>query len=71
MDKELTNSEASPTTLRTVTETEKILRCSRTFLWQLRKSGDIQAIKAGKKVLIPQSSIDAFLNQNKEEVYVG
>ena len=54
--------------LRTQNETQRALRCSRTFLWKERKAGKIKAIKAGKKVLFLQSAIDAYLKINQEEV---
>ena len=52
--------------LRTAIEAQQSLRCSRTFLWKERKSGRIKAIKAGRKVLFSQSSIDAYLELNQE-----
>lgn len=54
--------------LCTASETQMILRCSRTFLWKERKSGNLKAIKAGKKLLFSQTSIDAYLNLKQEEV---
>lgn len=54
--------------LHTASETQKALRCSRTFLWKERKAGKIKAIKAGKKVLFSQQSIDDYLKLSQEEV---
>lgn len=68
MYKESADIPTKAETFRTVKETEEILRCCRTFLWSLRRSGQIQCIKAGRKVLIPQSSIDVYIALNKEEV---
>ena len=52
--------------LLTRAEVKKMLRCSHVFLYQLRKKGKIQAIKAGKKVLFKRSAVNAFINSNQE-----
>jgi excisionase family DNA binding protein len=59
---------ASQGAIHTTIETQKALRCSRTFLWKERKAGKIKAIKVGRKVLFSQSSIDAYLKISQEEV---
>lgn len=71
MEKTIINLPTSQRTLRTTDEAQKTLRCSRTFLWKERKAGKIQAIKAGRKVLFSQGSIDAYLKLNQEEVING
>lgn len=47
--------------LLTVAQAQKYLSCSDVFLWSLRKEGKIHSVNAGKKILIPKSSIDAYL----------
>ncbi len=52
--------------LLTVDESQSYLKCSRTFLWQIRKQGLIKTVKAGpKKVLLTKSSIDHYLKLNE------
>lgn len=68
MGNKTTYLEAIQGKLRTQNETQRALRCSRTFLWKERKAGKIKAIKAGAKVLFSQSSIDAYIALNQEEV---
>lgn len=55
------------TELLTVSEAAAYLKCSREFIWKLRKKGDIETVHAGNKVLLPKSSIDNFLKL-KEDV---
>lgn len=47
--------------LMTVEEASQYLKCSQVFLWKKRKEGKIIAVNAGKKVLYPKSSLDAYL----------
>lgn len=54
--------------LLTLNEAAQYLRVSVVFLWQKRKEGAIQSIKAGKKVLIRKSAIEAYLQANTKEV---
>ena len=68
MEQITTDLQRSQGPLRTASETQKELRCSRTFLWKERKAGKLKAIKAGRKLLFSQSSINAYLNLNQEEV---
>ncbi len=54
--------------LLTINQAAKYLKCSRVFLWQQRKKGQISTINVGKKkLLIPKASIDAFLKLNQKE----
>jgi excisionase family DNA binding protein len=57
--------------LLTLTEAADYLRVSKVFLWQKRKEGLIQFIKAGKKVLIRKSAIESYLAANTKEVIHG
>lgn len=57
--------------LLTLKEAADYLRVSKVFIWKIRKEGSIQSIKAGKKVLIRKSAIDAYLNANTMEVAHG
>ena len=54
-------SHAPVSDLLTVNEAAAYLKCSREFLWKLRKKGSIETVYAGNKVLLPKSSIDNFL----------
>lgn len=47
--------------LLTIKEAQLYMKCSDVFLWKRRKEGKIQSVNAGKKILIPKTSIDAFL----------
>ncbi len=53
---------ADADTLLTVDQACKYLKCSDVFLWKLRKAGKIASTNAGKKILVPKSSIDKYLN---------
>jgi len=50
----------------TITEARKVLRCSRGFLYSLRRAGKLQAVKAGRKVLVSKSAIYEYLAANQE-----
>jgi hypothetical protein len=56
------------TELLTINQAKSYMKCSHVFLWKRRKEGLIKTINAGKKVLIPKSSIDAYLKINQQEV---
>jgi len=47
--------------LLTIKQATSYLKCSHVFLWKRRNEGKIQTRHAGKKVLIPKASIDAYL----------
>jgi excisionase family DNA binding protein len=47
--------------LLTVRQAAGYIKCSRTFLWQLRKKGKISSLSAGKKILICKDELDIFL----------
>jgi len=49
-------------TLFTVGQATEYMQCSDVFLWKLRRDGKIMSTNAGKKILIPKSSIDRYLN---------
>lgn len=66
MQLENTNVQIQEADLLTLAEVGKKLRCSRTFIFDLRKAGKLQAIKAGKKVLFSATSIQDYLNANME-----
>jgi excisionase family DNA binding protein len=51
--------------LLTTEQAQKYLSCSGAFLWKLRRENKIQAVNAGKKILIPKSSIDNYLQLKK------
>ena len=55
------------TELLTVKESTAYMRVSRGFISKIRRQGSIQSIKAGKKVLIKKSSLDAYLADNIEK----
>jgi excisionase family DNA binding protein len=52
--------------LLTLDEAADYMRCSKVFIWYRRKEGKLIAIRAGKKVLLKRSEIDAYLNNSKE-----
>ena len=54
--------------LLTIKQAQGYMKCSHVFLWKQRKAGLIQTIHAGKKVLLPKSSLDNYLQLNKEVV---
>jgi excisionase family DNA binding protein len=56
------------TDLLTINQAKRYLKCSRVFLWKLRKDNKIHSVNAGKKVLIQKASIDAYLHLNQKEV---
>ena len=58
-------SAVQPETLYTVGQAIRYMNCSSVFLWKLRKQGKILSTNAGKKILIPKSSIDSYLNLKK------
>lgn len=47
--------------LYTSAEAGAILRVSRTTLWRLTQSGELYAVRVGKRVLYPREAIDARL----------
>ena len=47
--------------LLTVNQAVAYMKCTRVFIWTLRKRGLIHNVNAGKRVLILKSSIDTFL----------
>lgn len=51
-----------PEQLLTVNEVAAYMRCSRVFIWKIRKDGKLNCLKAGKKVLFQKSAIDSYLN---------
>lgn len=57
--------------LLTMKQAQLYMKCCRSFLINKRKSGEIEYIKAGKKVLIPKLSIDKYLGINQQEVSNG
>ena len=52
----------------TISETEKILRLSRTALYFKIKSGKIPSVKIGKRVLVPGIYFEKLKNQAMEAV---
>ena len=57
--------------LLTIEQAKAYMKCSHVFLWKRRKEGKIQTVHAGKKVLLPKASIDAYLNLYPKEVANG
>lgn len=53
----------SPDQLITTNEAAQYMRCTRAFLWKMRKEGKLQSLSAGKKVLFERSAIESFLNK--------
>lgn len=47
--------------LYTTAEAGSILRVSRTTLWRLTQSGELYAVRVGRRVLFPREAIDARL----------
>ena len=54
--------------LLTIEQAKAYIKCSHVFLWKRRKEGKIQTVHAGKKVLLPKASIDAFLKLKEKGV---
>jgi excisionase family DNA binding protein len=54
--------------LLTTKEAAKYLRCSLVTFWKIRKSGDINHVLVGKKLLFNKADLDNYLNQEKEVV---
>ncbi|MEJ7740188.1 MAG: helix-turn-helix domain-containing protein [Chitinophagaceae bacterium] len=54
--------------LLTDQQAAEYIKCSSVFLWQQRKAGHLKAVRAGKKLLYPKSSLNAFIGLKKEEV---
>ena len=54
------------TELLTIKQAQDYMKCSHVFLWKKRKEGLIKTIHAGKKVLLPKSSLDSYLKIEKE-----
>ena len=54
-------TEAKTTVYLTPKEAAELLRLSRRHLYRLIKSGELVALRTGKKILIPESSIQLFL----------
>lgn len=57
----MTTTEELQKELLTIKEAKAYLKCSHVFLWNIRKTGLIETAHAGKKVLIPKTSIDNYL----------
>lgn len=53
--------------LLTIKQAQGYLKCSHVFLWKRRNEGKIQTVHAGKKILIPKASIDAYLQLDAQE----
>jgi len=62
-----TNSDALNDQLLTIKQATGYLKCSHVFLWKRRLEGKIQTKHAGKKVLIPKASIDAYLQSESDQ----
>ena len=54
--------------LLTIKQAKEYMKCGHVFLWKKRKEGAIQTIHAGKKVLLPKRSLDAYLKFNSKEI---
>jgi excisionase family DNA binding protein len=48
-------------TVLTVPEAARILRLSRTFAYQLVAEGELPCLRLGRRVLIPRSALEAFI----------
>ncbi len=55
------NSESA--TLLTVAETAQALRASRSRIFELLASGELNGVKIGRNRLIPRTSIEAYLTR--------
>lgn len=62
------NTDTLDQQLLTIKQAKAYMKCSHVFLWKRRKEGKIQTVHAGKKILLPKSSIDAYLQLNEKEV---
>lgn len=59
----MTVLEKSPQRMtRTVEEAAPLLGVGRASVYKLIKSGELRSVRVGRKMLIPLSAIDAFLN---------
>lgn len=47
--------------LLTIPEVGKVLKAGRTYLYGLINSGQIKAVKIGRKTLVPRSSVEAYI----------
>ena len=45
----------------TLSEAAQYIRCSKVFIWQRRRAGDLVGLHAGRKVLFRKSELDRFL----------
>lgn len=53
--------------LLTLAETAEALRCSRTTLWRLIRSGHVVAFRVGSRVRIPVSELEDYLARRRVE----
>lgn len=54
--------------LLTIKQAKAYMKCSHVFLWKRRREGKIITVHAGKKILLPKASIDAYLQFNVNEL---
>ena len=50
----------------TVKEVQRILNVSRTTLWKLLKSGRLECLRIGRRVLFTMSQLESFITQESE-----
>lgn len=51
----------------TTRETCESLKISRTTLWRLRKSGELEGFKVGSRVLFTDREVEEFIRRKKNE----
>ncbi len=59
----MTKDSSSTPQVRTITEAAKILRISRNSAYAAVKTGDIPAIKIGRRLLVPHAALDRLLGK--------
>ena len=51
--------------LLTIKEAATYMRCSKVFIWKIRKAGKLRFLRAGRKVLFNKADIDHYLNKGQ------
>lgn len=53
--------------VHSVPEVASLLGITERFVWTLIKDGDLEAIKIGRRRVVPVESIDAFIERRRED----
>jgi excisionase family DNA binding protein len=53
-----------PPLLHTIPETARILRCSDVNVYKLIRSGELQAVQFGRRVVVPDSCLQEFIDRH-------